>query len=175
MHETLFSHDHLRSYVFHFPPNALPPTEPVSLHHDPPCPSLNPLLSKFSHTHFLHLSHPLQELLSPSNHRQTITAPPPKPPPLPSPPPTHFPLSSHSKWLRLLLQCTKCVVMDNLDDASDPLPEIPRRLPLFETSLERVATYFADVLQVCITSSCLDTHTPLVGFHGSSHQPMTIC
>ena len=58
--------------------------------------------------------------------------------------------------------------MDNLDDSSDPLLEIPARLPLFGTSLERVATYFADVLQVCITSSCLDTHTPLVGFHSSS-------
>ncbi|KAL6339978.1 hypothetical protein AAG906_038813 [Vitis piasezkii] len=51
--------------------------------------------------------------------------------PPPSPPPTHLSLSSHSKLLRLLLQCTKCVVVENLDDASNPLPEIPTRLPLF--------------------------------------------
>lgn len=69
--------------------------------------------------------------------------------PLPSPPPTHLPLSSHLKLLRLQLQCTKCVFMDNRDDEKDPSPEFPARLPLFGTSPERVAAYFADVLREC--------------------------
>ncbi|WKA10694.1 hypothetical protein VitviT2T_028254 [Vitis vinifera] len=51
--------------------------------------------------------------------------------------------------------------MDNLDDASDLLPKIPALLSLFGTSPERVATYFTNVLQAHITSSCLGTHLHL--------------
>ena len=82
MRETLFSHGHLRSYVFHFPLNASPAHRtrfPYTTY--PPCQSLNPLVSLNFHIPIfsIYLIH-----CSNSFHHQTIAkpslAPPPKPP-----------------------------------------------------------------------------------------------
>ncbi|WKA10712.1 hypothetical protein VitviT2T_028272 [Vitis vinifera] len=75
------------------------------------------------------------------------------------------------KVVRLLLQCTECIAMDNLNDASDLLPEIPAMSPLFGTSPERVAAYFADVLQVHIANLCLGTYSPLATSSWLSQRP----
>ncbi|WJZ84658.1 hypothetical protein VitviT2T_004252 [Vitis vinifera] len=69
--------------------------------------------------------------------------------------------SSGLRLLGLLLQCAECVAMDNLDDASDLLPEISELSSPFGSSPERVAAYFADALQARIISSCLGTYSPL--------------
>lgn len=69
--------------------------------------------------------------------------------------------SSGLRLLGLLLQCAECVAMDNLDDASDLLPEISELSSPFGSSPERVAAYFAEALQARIISSCLGTYSPL--------------
>ncbi|CAM8893866.1 unnamed protein product [Rhodiola kirilowii] len=69
--------------------------------------------------------------------------------------------SSGLRLLGLLLQCAEFVAMDNLNDASDLLPEISELSSPFGSSPERVAAYFAHALQARIISSCLGTYSPL--------------
>ena len=73
--------------------------------------------------------------------------------------------------VRLLLQCIECIAMDNLNDVSDLLPETPAMSPLFGMLPERVAAYFADVLQVHITNLCLGTYSPLATSSWLSQRP----
>ncbi|WOG91852.1 hypothetical protein DCAR_0311107 [Daucus carota subsp. sativus] len=65
------------------------------------------------------------------------------------------------RLLGLLLQCAECVAVDNLEDASDLLPEISELSSPYGSSPERVAAYFAEALQARIISSCLGTYSPL--------------
>ncbi|KAF7833668.1 scarecrow-like protein 23 [Senna tora] len=69
--------------------------------------------------------------------------------------------STGLRLLGLLLQCAECVAMDNLDDASDLLPEIAELSSPYGTSPERVGAYFAHALQSRVVSSCLGTYSPL--------------
>lgn len=69
--------------------------------------------------------------------------------------------SNGLRLLGLLLQCAECVAVDNLDDASDLLPEISELSSPFGSSPERVAAYFAEALHARIISSCIGTYTPL--------------
>ncbi|KAK4801359.1 hypothetical protein SAY86_021846 [Trapa natans] len=69
--------------------------------------------------------------------------------------------STGLRLLGLLLQCAECVAMDNLDDATDLLPEISVLSSPFGSSPERVAAYFSDALQARVVSSCLGTYSPL--------------
>lgn len=69
--------------------------------------------------------------------------------------------STGLRLLGLLLQCAECVAMDNLDDASNLLPEIAELSSPFGSSAERVAAYFADALSARIVSSYLGTYAPL--------------
>lgn len=69
--------------------------------------------------------------------------------------------SSGLRLLGLLLQCAECVAMDNLDDASNLLPEIAELSSPFGSSADRVAAYFADALSARIVSSYLGTYAPL--------------
>lgn len=69
--------------------------------------------------------------------------------------------STGLRLLGLLLQCAECVAMDNLNDASDLLPEIAELSSPFGTSPERVGAYFAQALQARVVSSCLGTYSPL--------------
>lgn len=65
------------------------------------------------------------------------------------------------RLLGLLLQCAECVASDNLEDATDLLPEISVLSSPFGSSPERVAAYFADALQARVVSSCLGSYSPL--------------
>ncbi|KAL6988282.1 Scarecrow-like protein 23 [Sarracenia purpurea var. burkii] len=65
------------------------------------------------------------------------------------------------RLLGLLLQCAEYVAMDNIDDASELLPEISELSSPFGSSAERVAAYFAEALQARIVSSCLSINLPL--------------
>ncbi|XVF20941.1 hypothetical protein REPUB_Repub12eG0047300 [Reevesia pubescens] len=69
--------------------------------------------------------------------------------------------STGLRLLGLLLQCAECVAMDNLEDATDLLPEISELSSPFGSSPERVGAYFAHALQARVVSSCLRTYTPL--------------
>lgn len=69
--------------------------------------------------------------------------------------------STGLRLLGLLLQCAECVAVDNLDEASDLLPEISELSSPFGSSPERVAAYFAEALQARIISSCLGTYSPI--------------
>lgn len=69
--------------------------------------------------------------------------------------------SAGLRLLGLLLQCAECVAMDNLDDATDLLPEISELSSPFGSSPERVGAYFAHALQARVVSSCLGTYSPL--------------
>lgn len=69
--------------------------------------------------------------------------------------------SAGLRLLGLLLQCAECVAMDNLDEASNLLPEIAELSSPFGSSAERVAAYFADALSARIVSSYLGTYAPL--------------
>ncbi|KAK8635714.1 hypothetical protein V6N13_004439 [Hibiscus sabdariffa] len=69
--------------------------------------------------------------------------------------------STGLRLLGLLLQCAECVAMDNLDDATDLLPEISELSSPFGSSPERVGAYFAHALQARVVSSCLRTYSPL--------------
>jgi len=70
--------------------------------------------------------------------------------------------SSGLRLLGLLLQCAECVAMDNLNGATDLLPEIAELSTPFGSSPERVGAYFAHALQVRVVSSILGTYSPLV-------------
>ncbi|XP_042515895.1 scarecrow-like protein 23 [Macadamia integrifolia] len=72
------------------------------------------------------------------------------------------------RLLRLLLQCAEAVAMDNLDEATELMPEISELSSPFGSSPERVAAYFAQALQARIISSCLGTYTPL------NHKTLTL-
>ncbi|KAL4308296.1 hypothetical protein GQ457_01G052020 [Hibiscus cannabinus] len=69
--------------------------------------------------------------------------------------------STGLRLLGLLLQCAECVAMDNLEDATDLLPEISELSSPFGSSPERVGAYFAHALQARVVSSCLRTYSPL--------------
>ncbi|GLT26256.1 hypothetical protein SLA2020_013380 [Shorea laevis] len=69
--------------------------------------------------------------------------------------------STGLRLLGLLLQCAECVAMDNLEDATDLLPEILELSSPFGSSPERVGAYFAHALQARVVSSCLSTYSPL--------------
>lgn len=69
--------------------------------------------------------------------------------------------STGLRLLGLLLQCAECVAMDNLDDATDLLPEISELSSPFGSSPERVGAYFAHALHARVVSSCLGTYSPL--------------
>ncbi|CAI0440017.1 unnamed protein product [Linum tenue] len=69
--------------------------------------------------------------------------------------------STGLRLLGLLLQCAECVAMDNLDDATDLLPEISELSSPFGSSPQRVGAYFAHALQARVVSSCLGTYNPL--------------
>ena len=70
--------------------------------------------------------------------------------------------SNGLRLLGILLQCAECVAMDNLNDATDLLPEIVELSSPFGSSPERVGAYFAHALQARVVSSCLRTYSPLV-------------
>ncbi|XP_028758836.1 scarecrow-like protein 23 [Neltuma alba] len=76
-------------------------------------------------------------------------------------PPLEGTESTGLRLLGLLLQCAECVAMENLDDASDLLPEIAELSSPYGTSPERVGAYFAHALQARVVSSCLGTYSPL--------------
>lgn len=69
--------------------------------------------------------------------------------------------STGLRLLGLLLQCAECVAIDNLDDATDLLPEISELSSPFGSSPERVGAYFVHALQARVVSSCLGTYSPL--------------
>lgn len=69
--------------------------------------------------------------------------------------------STGLRLLGLLLQCAECVAMDNLNNATDLLPEIAELSSPFGSSPERVGAYFAHALQARVISSCLGTYSPL--------------
>ncbi|KAG5151588.1 hypothetical protein JHK84_028060 [Glycine max] len=69
--------------------------------------------------------------------------------------------STGLKLLGLLLQCTECVTMDNLDFANDLLPEIVELSSPYGTSSECVNAYFTQVLQALMVSSCIGSYSPL--------------
>ncbi|XP_026417975.1 scarecrow-like protein 23 [Papaver somniferum] len=69
--------------------------------------------------------------------------------------------SSGLRLLGLLLKCAESISMDNLDEASDLLPEISQLSSPFGTSPERVASYFGQALQSRIISCCIGTYSPL--------------
>ncbi|KAJ6426123.1 hypothetical protein OIU84_026665 [Salix udensis] len=63
--------------------------------------------------------------------------------------------ASGLRLLGLLLQCAECVAMDNLNVATDLLPEIAELSSPFGSSPERVGAYFAHALQARVVGSCL--------------------
>lgn len=69
--------------------------------------------------------------------------------------------STALRLLGLLLQCAESVAMDNLDDATDLLPEISELSSPFGSSPERVGAYFAHALRARVVSSCLGSYSPL--------------
>ncbi|KAF3445086.1 hypothetical protein FNV43_RR14779 [Rhamnella rubrinervis] len=77
--------------------------------------------------------------------------------------------STGLRLLGLLLQCAESVAMDNLDNASDLLPEIAELSSPFGSSPERVGAYFAHALQARVISSCLGTYSPL------TMKTLTVC
>lgn len=68
--------------------------------------------------------------------------------------------SAGLRLLGLLLQCAECVSADNLEGASELLPEISELSSPFGSSAERVAAYFAEALSARIVSSCLGAFSP---------------
>ncbi|XP_059450082.1 scarecrow-like protein 23 [Corylus avellana] len=69
--------------------------------------------------------------------------------------------SSGLRLLGLLLQCAESVATENLDDATDLLPEIVELSSPYGSSPQRVGAYFAHALQARVITSCLGTYTPL--------------
>ncbi|KAL2482181.1 GRAS domain-containing protein [Forsythia ovata] len=66
-----------------------------------------------------------------------------------------------STGLRLLLQCAECVAVENLEDASQLLPEIAELSSPFGSLAQHVGAYFLDVLSAWIISSYLGTYSRL--------------
>ncbi|GAA0170407.1 hypothetical protein LIER_24675 [Lithospermum erythrorhizon] len=64
--------------------------------------------------------------------------------------------------LGLLLQCAECVAMDNLEDATNLLPEIGQLSSPFGSPAERVAAYFAEALSARVITSYLGIYSPAV-------------
>ncbi|XP_021690734.1 scarecrow-like protein 23 isoform X2 [Hevea brasiliensis] len=76
--------------------------------------------------------------------------------------------STGLRLLGLLLQCAECVAMDNLDDASDLLPEISELSSPFGSSPERVGAYFAHALHARVSYNSI---SPLIKFsHFTANQ-----
>jgi hypothetical protein len=69
--------------------------------------------------------------------------------------------SSGLRLLGLLLQCAESVATENLDDATDLLPEIVELSSPYGSSPQRVGAYFAHALQARVITSCLGTYSPL--------------
>ncbi|GMY09524.1 scarecrow-like protein 23 [Fagus crenata] len=69
--------------------------------------------------------------------------------------------SSGLRLLGLLLQCAECVSMDNLDDATDLLPEIAELSSPYGSSPQRVGAYFAHALHARVITSCLGMYSPM--------------
>ncbi|KAL5731430.1 Scarecrow-like protein 23 [Ranunculus cassubicifolius] len=65
------------------------------------------------------------------------------------------------RLLGLLLQCAEAVAMDNLNQATNLLPEISELSTPFGSSIERVAAYFVEALRGRIISSFLGTYSPI--------------
>ncbi|KAL2532216.1 Scarecrow-like protein 23 [Abeliophyllum distichum] len=80
--------------------------------------------------------------------------------------------STGLRLLSLLLQCAECVAMDNLDDASQILPEIAELSSPFGSSAQRVGAYFADALSSRIISSYLGTYSPLTTLYKTHQQKL---
>ena len=62
--------------------------------------------------------------------------------------------SSGLRLLGLLLQCAECVSVQNLDDATDLLPEIAELSSPYGSSPQRVGAFFAHTLQARVITSC---------------------
>ena len=69
--------------------------------------------------------------------------------------------SSGLRLLGLLLQCAECVSVQNLDDATDLLPEIAELSSPYGSSPQRVGAFFAHALQARVITSCLGIYSPL--------------
>ncbi|KAB8392282.1 hypothetical protein FH972_024797 [Carpinus fangiana] len=69
--------------------------------------------------------------------------------------------SSGLRLLGLLLQCAESVAAENLDDATDLLPEIVELSSPYGSSPQRVGAYFAHALQARVITSCLGTYSRL--------------
>lgn len=69
--------------------------------------------------------------------------------------------SSGLRLLGLLLQCAESVATENLDDATDLLPEIVELSSPYGSSPQRVGAYFAHALHARVITSCLGTYSPL--------------
>ena len=63
--------------------------------------------------------------------------------------------SSGLRLLGLLLQCTECVSMEILDDATDLLLEIAELSSPYDSSPQRVGAFFAHAFQARMITSCL--------------------
>lgn len=69
--------------------------------------------------------------------------------------------SSGLRLLGLLLQCAESLATENLDDATDLLPEIVELSSPYGSSPQRVGAYFAHALHARVITSCLGTYSPL--------------
>ena len=63
--------------------------------------------------------------------------------------------SSGLRLLGLLLQCTECVSMEILDDATDLLLEIAELSSPYDSSPQRVGAFFSHAFQARMITSCL--------------------
>ncbi|KAL3849045.1 hypothetical protein ACJIZ3_010927 [Penstemon smallii] len=77
--------------------------------------------------------------------------------------------STGLRLLGLLLQCAECVAMDNLDEATQLLPEISELSSPFGSSAQRVGAYFSDALSARVISSYLSTYSPLTTHLTKTH------
>lgn len=69
--------------------------------------------------------------------------------------------STGLRLLGLLLQCAEAVAMDNLNEATNLLPEVSELSTPFGSSIERVAAYFVEALRGRIVSSFLGIYSPV--------------
>ncbi|KAK4492845.1 hypothetical protein RD792_000170 [Penstemon davidsonii] len=77
--------------------------------------------------------------------------------------------STGLRLLGLLLQCAECVAMDNLNEATQLLPEISELSSPFGSSAQRVGAYFSDALSARVISSYLSTYSPLTTLLTKTH------
>ena len=63
--------------------------------------------------------------------------------------------SSGLRLLGLLLQCAECVSMEILDDAIDLLPKIAELSSPYDSSPQRVGTFFTHAFQARVITLCL--------------------